>query len=91
MKNRRYGFYLRVLGSSFSTFTVLGLRGLCSHFLQGLINVVQKVFPDAEHTFCVRNLLQNFQRAGHRGETLKNDLWAIARSTHLPKWQKKCG
>ena len=89
MTNRRYGFYLTVLGSSFSAFSVLGLRVLCSLCLQGLINDVQKVFPDAEHRFCVRHLLQNFQRAGHRGETLKNDLWAIARSTHLPKWQKK--
>ena len=88
MTNRRYGFYLRVLGSSFSAFSVLGLRVLCSLCLQGLINDVQKVFPDAEHRFCVRHLLQNFQRAGHRRETLKNDLWAIARSTHLPKWQK---
>ncbi|KAM0899920.1 hypothetical protein ACQ4PT_020989 [Festuca glaucescens] len=54
----------------------------------GLINVVLKVFPDAEHRFCVRHMLQNFQRAGHRGETLKNDVWAIARSTNVPKWQR---
>ena len=33
-------------------------------------------------------MLQNFQKAGHRGETLKNDVWAIARSTHIPKWQE---
>jgi hypothetical protein len=33
-------------------------------------------------------MIQNFQRAGHRGETLKNDVWAIARSTSVPKWQK---
>jgi hypothetical protein len=33
-------------------------------------------------------MIQNFQRAGHRGETLKNDVWAIARSTNIPKWQK---
>ena len=58
------------------------------HCLQGLINVVEKIFPDAEHRFCVRHLLQNYQKAGHKGETLKNDLWAIARSTSIPKWQK---
>jgi hypothetical protein len=56
--------------------------------LQGLINAVEKIFPDAEHRFCVRHMIQNFQRAGHRGETLKNDVWAIARSTNIPKWQK---
>jgi hypothetical protein len=55
---------------------------------KGLINAVQKVFPDAEHRFCVRHMIQNFQRAGHRGETLKNNLWAIARSTNIPNWQK---
>jgi transposase-like protein len=53
--------------------------------LQGLINAVEKVFPDAEHKFCVRHMIQNFQRAGHRGETLKNDIWAIVRSTSVPK------
>ncbi|KAM0833372.1 hypothetical protein ACQ4PT_064306 [Festuca glaucescens] len=55
---------------------------------KGLINAVEKVFPDAEHRFFVRHLIQNFQKVGHRGETLKNDLWAIARSTNIPKWQK---
>jgi hypothetical protein len=55
---------------------------------QGLINVVQKIWPDAEHRFCVRHLYQNFQKAGHKGEVLKNDLWAIARSTNVAKWQQ---
>jgi hypothetical protein len=54
---------------------------------QGLINAVNKIFPDAEHCFCVRHLHQNFQKAGHKGEVLKNDMWAIARSTNIPKWQ----
>ncbi|KAM0850632.1 hypothetical protein ACQ4PT_052969 [Festuca glaucescens] len=55
---------------------------------KGLILAVEKVFPEAEHRFCVRHLIQNFQKAGHRGETLKNNLWAIARSTSIPKWEK---
>ena len=77
-----YGFWIIIT----SLFCLLFI--FYSHFVQGLINAVQKVFPDAGHRFCVRHLLQNFQRAGHRGETLKNDLWAIARSTNIPKWQK---
>jgi hypothetical protein len=36
-------------------------------------------------------MLQNFKSAGHKGETLKNDLWAIARSTCVPKYAKKYG
>lgn len=55
---------------------------------KGLINAVQKIWPDAEHRFCVRHMIQNFQKAGYKGETLKNDLWAIARSTNVPKWGK---
>ena len=54
---------------------------------QGLIKAVTKIFPDAEHRFCVRHLYQNFQKAGHKGEVLKNNLWSIARSTNYPKWQ----
>lgn len=47
---------------------------------KSLIAAVQKVFPDAEHRFCVRHLYQNFHKL-HKGQTLKNNLWAIARST----------
>lgn len=55
---------------------------------QGLINAVESVWPDAEHRHCVRHLYQNFQRAGQRGELLKNDSWAIARSPNIPKWRE---
>jgi hypothetical protein len=68
--------------------TKLSLWTIMSDKQKGLINAVQKVFPDAEHRFCVRHMIQNFQRAGHRGEALKNDVWAIAMSTHIPKWQR---
>ena len=60
---------------------------LCENPLQGLINVVEKVFPDAEHRFCVRHLYQNFHKK-FKGETLKNLLWAMARSTNLPRWNE---
>jgi hypothetical protein len=45
-------------------------------------------FTDAENKFCVRHLHQNYQKVGHKGEVLKNHLWAIARSTTIVKWQK---
>jgi hypothetical protein len=50
---------------------------LTSDKQKGLIN-------DAK---SVRYLLQNFVKAGHRGELLKNNLWSIARSANIPKWQ----
>ena len=56
-------------------------------YQQGLINAVTEIFPDAEHRFCVRHLYQNFHSI-HKGGTLKNDLWAIARSSNIPLWEK---
>jgi hypothetical protein len=54
---------------------------------QGLINAVNNIFPNDEHRFCVRHLYQNFNSI-HKGETLKNDLWEIARSSSIPLWEK---
>jgi hypothetical protein len=48
---------------------------------------MQTVFPDSEHRHCVRHIYQNYHKK-HKGETLKNDLWAIERSTNIPSWQK---
>lgn len=53
--------------------------------LQGLIPAVRDEFPDSEHTFCVRYLYSNFQVC-HMGETLKNMLWTIARSSTITQW-----
>ncbi|XP_073360356.1 protein FAR-RED IMPAIRED RESPONSE 1-like [Aegilops tauschii subsp. strangulata] len=52
---------------------------------KGLINVVEKIWPDTEHIFCIRHLYQNFHKK-FTGETLKNILWAIASSNFLDKW-----
>jgi transposase-like protein len=48
--------------------------------MQGLIKAVAAVFPESEHRFCVRHLYSNFQQ-NYKGENLKNQLWACARST----------
>lgn len=52
---------------------------------KGLIPAVINQFPDSEHRFCVRHLYSNFQVC-HKGETLKNMLWAIARSSTITQW-----
>ncbi|CAN6218996.1 unnamed protein product [Urochloa humidicola] len=53
----------------------------------GLIPAVEKVFPEAEHRFCVRHLYSNFQ--GHfKGENLKEQLWACARSSTIEQWNQ---
>lgn len=45
-----------------------------------LILVVQQVFSESEHRFCVRYLYSNFQEK-FKGQNLKEQLWACARST----------
>ena len=52
---------------------------------KGLIPAVQEVFPDSEHRFCVRHLYQNFS-GNFKGENLKNQLWACARSTTVTQF-----
>ena len=36
----------------------------------------------------MRHLWQNFTRAGHRGDVLKNQLWKCARSTTVTAWEE---
>ncbi|CAO2149444.1 unnamed protein product [Urochloa humidicola] len=54
---------------------------------KGLIPVVQQVFPDSEHIFCVRHLYSNFQQH-FKGENLKNQLWTCARSSNVSDWHR---
>ena len=57
------------------------------YFMQGLIPAVGQVFLESEHRFCVRHLYSNFQQ--HlKGENLKNQLWAWARSTTVVRWNE---
>lgn len=50
-------------------------------------HVVAKIWPDAEHRFCVRHMYQNFHKL-HKGEQLKNNLWATARAINNPTYIK---
>ncbi|XP_020148709.1 protein FAR-RED IMPAIRED RESPONSE 1-like [Aegilops tauschii subsp. strangulata] len=54
---------------------------------KGLINVVTKVFPESEHRFCVRHMWKNFQEL-YKDDALKNQLWKIARSTTVIKYEQ---
>ena len=57
------------------------------YILQGLIKAVSEIFPHSEHRFCVRHLWQNFNQL-YKGEVLKNQLWKIARSTTIQRWEE---
>jgi hypothetical protein len=52
---------------------------------KGLIPAVQEVFPNSDHKFCIRHLYQNFS-GSFKGENLKNQLWACARSTTMAQF-----
>lgn len=54
---------------------------------KGLIPVVKQVFPDSEHRFCVRHLYANFNEK-YKGEILKKQLWACARSSSVQQWTR---
>lgn len=54
---------------------------------KGLINAVREEFPESEHRFCVRHLWQNFQQL-FRGDALKNQLWIIARSSTVVRYER---
>lgn len=55
--------------------------------LQGLIQAIQQLFPDSEHRFYARYLYSNFQMH-FKGENLKNQLWACARSSNIVQWNQ---
>ena len=46
-----------------------------------------EVFPESEHRFCVRHMWKNFQQL-YNGDALKNQLWKIARSTTVIKYEQ---
>uniref|UniRef100_K3YY80 SWIM-type domain-containing protein n=1 Tax=Setaria italica TaxID=4555 RepID=K3YY80_SETIT len=54
---------------------------------KGLIQAIQQLFPDSEHRFYARYLYSNFQMH-FKGENLKNQLWACARSSNIVQWNQ---
>ena len=48
---------------------------------------MSELFPDSEHRFCVRHMWQIFQQL-FKGDVLKNQLWKIARSNTLIKFEQ---
>ena len=48
--------------------------------MQGLINALNSVVPNAEHRFCVMHLYKNMVKE-HKGIILRELLWLTARAT----------
>ncbi|KAJ1703320.1 hypothetical protein LUZ63_003099 [Rhynchospora breviuscula] len=56
---------------------------------KGLIPVIKALFLASEHRFCVRHLYDNFSNAGHKGKTLKDQLWQVAIATYVAEYENK--
>ncbi|XP_060972424.1 uncharacterized protein LOC115704296 [Cannabis sativa] len=54
---------------------------------KGLLEAVKKHAEDAEHRFCVRHMYNNF-KTKHPSLTLKEMVWAAARTTTIPRFQQ---
>ncbi|KAM0038177.1 putative transposase, mutator type, MULE transposase domain-containing protein [Helianthus debilis subsp. tardiflorus] len=77
-----WSWFLECLGedldlTSNSNFTFISDRQ------KGIIPAIQKVFPAAEHRFCLRHIHENM-KSTWRGDMYKNLLWKAASATSIP-------
>ncbi|KAK9049537.1 hypothetical protein SSX86_031493 [Deinandra increscens subsp. villosa] len=54
---------------------------------KGIIPALQKVFPCAEHRFCLRHILENMKQQ-YKGKIYKDTLWKLAKDTTVVHFQK---
>lgn len=54
---------------------------------KGLVPALAKVFPSAEHRFCVRHILDNM-KLYWKGKPLKEHLWKCARAETIPEFNR---
>ncbi|XP_052190007.1 uncharacterized protein LOC127799830 [Diospyros lotus] len=54
---------------------------------KGLHNVLDELYPYAEHRFCVRHMYSNFFKSDFKGKMLKDYLWKAAKSTHVADYR----
>ena len=57
-------------------------------YLQGLIPIIETLFPTVEHRFCVKHIYNNF-KVDHKGLELKDALWRCAAATTVKEF-KRC-
>ncbi|XP_076936363.1 uncharacterized protein LOC143603465 [Bidens hawaiensis] len=65
-----------------SKFTFMSVRQ------KGLIQAVDKLFPSAEHRFCVRHIEDNL-RSLFKGKLLRDALWKLARCTSPTQYERE--
>ncbi|XP_071741008.1 uncharacterized protein [Rutidosis leptorrhynchoides] len=55
---------------------------------KGLIHAVERMFPCAEHRYCLRHLHENMKIKNFRGLAYKQHLWKCATATTVPHFEK---
>ncbi|XP_071740331.1 uncharacterized protein [Rutidosis leptorrhynchoides] len=55
---------------------------------KGLLQAVERMFPCAEHRFCLRHMHENMKSKSWRGLAYKQHLWKCAASTTVPQFEK---
>lgn len=58
-----------------------------SIMFQGIVEAVSKLFPSAEHRFCVRHIYENMKLT-FRAKAYKEILWKLARCTTVVYFEK---
>ncbi|XP_022041036.1 uncharacterized protein LOC110943606 [Helianthus annuus] len=78
-------WFLEFLGSDLdlggnSNFTFISDRQ------KGIVQAVTRLFPCAEHRYCLRHIYENM-RGTFKGDLYKNMLWKCASATTIPEFQ----
>ena len=56
-------------------------------YLQGLIPVIETLFPTVERRYCVKHIYNNF-KVDHKGLELKDALWRCATVTTVRGFER---
>ena len=56
------------------------------YVIQGIIPALAKVFPSAEHRFCLRHIHENMKH-NWNGQAYKDHLWRCATATTVPHFE----
>jgi hypothetical protein len=82
-------WFLEILGEDLdlqvnSNFTFISDRQ------KGIIPAITKLYPSAEHRYCLRHIHQNMKQKW-RGKAFKDMLWNIATATTVQEFEQKMG
>ncbi|XP_076890556.1 uncharacterized protein LOC143541675 [Bidens hawaiensis] len=86
-------WFLQCLGDdlgldSRSKFTFMSDKQKSSLYVQGLIQAAERVFPSAEHRFCVRHITENIKHI-FKGKIYTDAIWKLAACTTNAHYERE--